>query len=32
LEEMGEDPAKLDGVEALPVLLWYGYFIPKRDE
>jgi hypothetical protein len=29
---MGEDPAKLDGVEALPVLLWYGYFIPKRDE
>ena len=31
LEEKGEDPAKLDGVEALPVLLWYGYFIPKKD-
>ena len=30
LEEKGEDPAKLDGVEALPVLIWYGYFIPKR--
>ena len=29
LEEKGEDPAKSDKVEALPALLWYGYFIPK---
>lgn len=31
LEERGEDPAKSDDVEALPALLWYGYFIPKKD-
>ena len=31
LEERGVDPAKSDDVEALPALLWYGYFIPKED-